>query len=312
MATETAELTAEEQAAAEEIAARGRQSQADAGDRPGSGSMVDFVVGSGTAPCETCGVDVEGATVLVQPDGQQAALPIICARCGADEDDLAMSSVGPGGSRRRPRTIEDWLESIGVNTAKHGHATLDNFDPSDSPAALAAARRFVHEVSMSERHQRVRGLYLVGDPDPAREGHTGHGTGKSHIAVSVIRAIRLARPDLRIVYDAADRLVTKVQDSYSHGTTDGLIDLRAMADVYVLDDLGREKPTADALRVLCTILDEREGKPTAITSNALPHELGARHGDTATWARVETRLGDHVYQFLAVRGPDRRFQSEDA
>lgn len=236
---------------------------------------------------------------------QDVAIPALCPDCLAKDDALEASLDRSARAPTKPRSIEDWLESIGVNTRKHGHASLDNFDTADSPLAGEACRSFVEDVIASGPHDPVRGVYLAGMNED-QPGRTGNGNGKSHLAVGVMRAVRLARPDLSIMFDPADRLVTKVQDSYGTGTTDELIEARKRTGLYVLDDLGREKGTADALRVLCTILDERERAPTVITSNALPEQLAGRYHDEAMWNRVVSRLGDEVYRYVAVRGPDRR------
>lgn len=151
----------------------------------------------------------------------------------------------------------------------------------------------------SGRHDRVQGLYLVGEQT---------GAGKSHLAVAVIRAVYETRSDLSVIFEPADRLVTRVQDTYGSGATDDFIEARAKAALYVLDNLGREKPTMDALRVLVTILDEREGAPTVITSNQLPDELAARHQEGIEWTRIASRLGDHVYSYVRVRGRNRRLR----
>ena len=241
-----------------------------------------------------CGAEVEIAAVII--DGKRLPMPNpVCDTCAETEDreSRAINSTAP-------ISVEDWLDGLGVNTRKHGTATLESFDDSDSPKALTAAQRFVEELVASSQHDRVRGLYFVGEQT---------GNGKSHLAVAIIRAVHEARPDLSVVYDPADRLVTRVQDSYGSGTTDDLIEIRRRADLYVLDDPGREKGTTDALRVLCTILDEREGAPTVITSNALPRELGTRYPNDGMWARVASRLGDAVYRYVAVVGGDRRFLS---
>lgn len=258
--------------------------------------------------CRDCGGPIE-VTVLYRWLASEAdpgayawrrgpVPPVVCDSCERDSERVLNEAFGV--APHTPTDPTDWLRAMGVNTRKHGHATLDNFDATDAPKAIAQARVFVEETAASSKHDRVGGLYLVGRQT---------GTGKSHLAVAIMRAVRELRKDMRIVFEPADRLVTRVQDSYGSGTTDSLIDERATADMYVLDDLGREKGTADALRVLCTILDEREGAPTVITSNALPRELGLRHDDADMWARVASRLGDAVYKYVAVEGMDRRFRS---
>lgn len=225
---------------------------------------------------------------------ERRAPPVMCREC-AEADMRAQERFGV------PVALHDpvaWLKAHGVNTRKHGHATIENFDASDAPHAPAEAKRLLTSVLEAGPHAYVQGLYLVSALT---------GTGKSHLAVGIMRALYEADPQIPMLYEPADRLVRRVQDSYGKGTTDALIQARADATLYVLDDLGREKATDDALRVLCTILDEREGHPTVITSNALPHELGARYPDESTWARVASRLGDNVYRYVAVDGRDRRF-----
>ena len=239
--------------------------------------------------CRRCGEPFDRTVVIIGP----ARLgPSLCLAC---EDEDAASHKAP---TQRVESTEDWLLALGVNTRKHGRATVDNFDPADSPKAALAAREFVVEVQESRVHDRVRGLYLVSSEK---------GTGKTHLAVAIMRAVHERRPDVSVLFDPADRLITKIQDSYGTGTTDSLIEARRKAGLYVLDDLGREKDTTDALRTICTILDEREGAPTVITSNHVPHDLGARHSDADLWARVASRLGDEVYRYVAVEGRDRRF-----
>lgn len=244
-------------------------------------------------PCMICGKSLSLSVLYM--NGKRAPTPgALCFECGVEEE------LHWGPSEARPIDIKDWLRSVGVNTRKHGNATFESFNPTDALRALDAAKAFVDSVVVAGRHDRVRGLYLA---------HENTGTGKSHLAVAAMRAIHERAPGLIIVFDPADRLITRVQDSYGTGTTDALIETRASADVYVLDDLGREKGTDDALRVLATILDEREGAPTIITSNFLPNDLGARYKDNAQWGRVLSRLGDEVYRFVMVNGPDRRFQT---
>lgn len=242
------------------------------------------------ATCPACRKEFERVVVIIGPSRLKARL---CSEC--DTPDARPGIIPP---TRPAESVEDWLAGLGINTRKHGTATIENFDASDAPRAQLAARAFVDETVASGRHDRVRGLYLVSG---------GKGTGKTHLAVGIVREVHRLRPDIDVVFDPADRLIAKIQDSYGKGFTDELISQRAQAGLYVLDDLGREKDTTDALRTLCTILDEREGAPTVITSNYEPDALGARHSDGDLWARVASRLGDRVYRYVGVEGRDRRF-----
>ena len=245
--------------------------------------------------CASCGDDVIVCRLYV--GGSPApTLPVVCDKCQAED-------VASGAAPRRPNDVQDWLHALGVNTRKHGAATLESFDDTHAPKALAAARRFVADTVAAGRHDRVPGLYLV---------HELKGTGKSHLAVAIMRAVHEARPDVGVVYMPADRLIARVQDSYGTGTTDQLIERLRLAHLLVLDDLGREKGTVDALRTICTVLDEREGAPTVVTANGTPAQLATRYSDEGLWDRVASRLGDEVYRYVAVPGPDRRFRGSEA
>lgn len=257
-------------------------------DRPESDLRTEL------CPCRSCGDEVETSVLYV--DGRRApSPPVTCDEClEAEEADLARAGLALVESK--PVDVRDRLRAIGVNTRKHGEANLADFDSDGVP--WQAAKEMATATVGAGRHDRVRGLYLVGDV----------GVGKSHLAVAIMRVVLTEGDGIGVVYDSADRLITKVQDSYGQGTTDELIEKRAAAGLYVLDDLGREKPTADALRVLVTILDEREGAPTVITSNYLPKDLGMRHGNETEWGRVHSRLGDDVYRYVRISGRDRRFR----
>ena len=252
------------------------------------------------AECRDCGVALDVPVMYVpQPDGSDRRIPplaVMCAEC--DADDQAVQGQFSTSPQKPPDTMLDWLRAVGVNTRDHGLATLDSFDDSRSPRALREARQFVRDTIAAGPHDPVAGLYFVGDDK---------GAGKTHLAVGIMRAIHEARPDLTIVFDRVDRLITRVQDSYGTGTTDTLIETRAKADVWIADDLGREKGTADALRTLCTIFDERMKAPTVYTSNCTPRELAPRYSDDQMWARVASRLGDANLRYAEVSGPDRRF-----
>lgn len=256
---------------------------------------------SATRPCRNgCGRPAP-ATVMWHETRSADGFPVMEARKPLPTDCPACEAVherGPQVTADPEASMLDWLDGLGVNTKKHGRATIENFDATHAPQAPVFAGRFVEDALAAGRHDRVDGLYFVGPP----------GTGKSHLGVAILREVHARRPAVSVAYVAVDRLVARVQDSYNSGATDQLIEALKRPHVLLLDDLGREKATPDALRILCTVLDEREGSATIITANYMPDQLVLRHRDTREWARVESRLGDRVYRFVPVDGPDRRFQ----
>lgn len=75
-------------------------------------------------------------------------------------------------------------------------------------------------------------------------------------------------------------------------------------EVLVLDDLGRDKPTDWTLEQLHLVLDERNrfARPTVVTSNLSPEDLGRRIGRQAT-SRL---LGGDVIGGVPAATDDRR------
>jgi len=283
---------------AQEVQALLDHRRAAAQSLPPSMSRPEIDVGLTEAPCRLCG-EPTTVSVVRREGGATASPPVTCQDCL----DAQARAERPEGATTAEPSVIDWLHGLGVNTRKHGEASLDNFDDKHAPRALIAAREFVAETIAAGRHSRVRGLCLVDERK---------GTGKSHLAVAIMRAVHEARPTMRVLYDPADRLISRAQDTYGTGATDAFIEARRLAGLYVLDDLGREKGTEDALRVLCTVLDEREGAPTVITANALPAQLAERYRDASMWERVASRLGDGVYRYVGVPGVDRRFRAQGA
>lgn len=189
------------------------------------------------------------------------------------------------------------LSKIGINVRRHGEATLDNFEPVGSGASKAV-QHFVEDVKEAGTWSNVIGLNLIGPT----------GTGKTHLAVAAIRLLLASGiPPHRILFDRASRLITEIQDTYGTGQTAKVLKKREEALLWVLDDLGAEKATADALRILHDLLDAREGHPNIITSNLTPTELGKRFGAEDGWVRIASRLGSRNFRAIKVEGRDRRF-----
>lgn len=148
--------------------------------------------------------------------------------------------------------------------------SLDNFRPvTGADNALTAAK-----IAATEQ----RGMLLIGRP----------GSGKTHLAVGVLRAIALShvnedprfmqfRSRFVVVPEFLDQLRERIGDA---NVPDPLPELKT-CPLLVLDDLGREKPTewvTDRLYVLVNHRYNRE-LPTVATTNYPLSELADRGYD---------------------------------
>lgn len=230
----------------------------------------------------TCGAEYTCPTV-----GGRRTVPY-CPDCMARVQDDAHELAEP----KADRILVD-LDALGVNVRRHGHLSLD--DLGGSPP-VQAARAFVQATLAAGDWQEVDGLYL----------HGPTGTGKSQVAVSVVRALLEAGVPVRqIVYDRGRAMITQLQDRYGTGTVDEFSERRRRARVWVYEDAGTEKLTADAFRVLEDVLDRREGCPTLITSNYDRETMANRWAEQEGWLRLRSRLAP--YRSVKMDGADRRW-----
>ncbi len=242
-----------------------------------------------TRLCARCEAEFEAVVQIVGPARMAAT---VCNQCRALEE----SEEAAYRASYRPNAASplETLAAIGFNTRKHGHVTLDDMA---GTKAYTFAMQFLENVGAAARHDFVRGLYL----------HGPTGVGKTQIAAAMARSAIEDGYAGRIVFDRARALIDLIQDRYGTGTVGSVIASRREAGLWILDDIGTEKPTPDAFRILEDILDAREGHPTVLTSNFPPSELAEHWAAKDVVGRFRSRIGPQ--NFIAVRldGTDRRF-----
>lgn len=254
--------------------------------------QVSALVKPSVATCRGCGADYEAAMV----GGRM--VPTYCPACMARLDGEPLD-----GERRPWRILED-LDALGLNVQRHGHLTLGphagqpaTLDILGGAPGVEAVRRFVASVLQAGPWRATEPMYLFGPT----------GTGKSQAVFSAVRALLEAGvPRGDIVYDRGRAMVIQLQDRYGTGRVDEFSERRRRARVWVYEDAGTEKLTADAFRIFEDILDAREGRASLMTSNYSREDMANRWADQDGWARLRSRLGP--WTAVEMGGADLRFR----
>jgi DNA replication protein DnaC len=154
---------------------------------------------------------------------------------------------------------------------------LDTFEAiPGTEQALAAAHGIVRDALDDQRVSR--GMVLVGKA----------GSGKTHLAVGILRAIAEAKRDTDetfslfrskfvVVPEFLDTLRERISDPMVRDPLPALME----APLVVLDDLGREKPTEWVTDRLYVLVNRRYNAklPTVVTTNYALSELAQRGYD---------------------------------
>ena len=136
--------------------------------------------------------------------------------------------------------------------------------------------------------------------------HGPNGTAKSCFAGSLAKALMNMSCSVR--WENAKHFISEIQGMYNGRQTDALE--RAYAcKVLVLDDIGKEQPTAYSISMLYELVEQRYGacRPIVVTSNFDRAELCARwaHADRETAEAIVSRLCDNCV-VVEMDGEDRR------
>jgi hypothetical protein len=205
---------------------------------------------------------------------------------------------------------------------RYAGCSFANFDPAENPRALEVCRRYarrfrtridwVEPIFWSDEGHDAEGnpIFELGvevDPKGAepRRGTSGGlilmgpvGTGKTHLAVSIMRA--------RMIGDlvSAIELLDAILKSYRTHETCTQLETARHSELLTLDDLGAEAKGEWAGREILELIGYRyEYKlPVIVTTNASMSMLKSRLG-----ARTVSRLAE-MCEVVPLRGSDHRLR----
>lgn len=188
-------------------------------------------------------------------------------------------------SRTRFETSEnEWLIAAGV-PQNLLHCRFDNWKPRtpEDEDTLAVCRKWASAPTGA--------LLLFG---------SDYGTGKTHLAIAMIRAVHRGR------FLAHYQFLSKLRDTYRNSHAEDIISACIEAPFLVLDDMGTTCGGNDEQSALHRLLDERyaHARPFVLTSNANePAEL-----DELLGGRMLDRLIGYAYSIRTLKGESWRSQ----
>jgi len=140
------------------------------------------------------------------------------------------------------------------------------------------------------------------------------GSGKTHLAIALMREDWIAKPSRRPVFVKAPMMLLEIRKAFSTPPSEqtgdseqAIINRYSTADLLVVDDIGTEKVSDWAIQTLSVIIDQRysEMRRTLVTSNLSLEDLSNRIGD-----RTASRLYG-MSAIVKLSGSDRRMRSAE-
>ena len=248
---------------------------------------------------------IEGLTRNIKPSKNivEEQRNLKCSKCGNTYDyykfsnghefrhgcDCSMIQAGKEAERKRKQKYINSIFSQSTVNGSLKDATVNNYKPQNEKQVYAkkTAIEYVKTFSVD----KPKSLILQGS----------YGTGKSHIAYAIAKAIK--NEGYSVAFMHIPMLMERIKATYNKNaaeTTDELVQLLSNIDLLVLDDIGVEN-TEHTLNKLFSIVDNRVGKNNIFTTNFSDKELN----QNMNWQRINSRM-KHNARTVKVLGDDYR------
>jgi len=230
----------------------------------------------------------------------------VCPLCEGTGWKAVLTASSSGRSERRVTRCDCQLRARAHSLLaaariprRYEHCELTNYD-TDFPGAhpsLAEAHFLASNFAKKCDPRGDKGLLIIGKI----------GTGKTHLAVGILRDLILNRGLACLFYDYRE-LLKEIQNSYNSTVQTTELDvLRPVfeTDVLVLDELGAVKPTEWVWDTVSLILNTRynDNRTTIITTNFEDQPAAGASGSLSP-VRAATRaetLGDRIGERMRSR-----------
>lgn len=239
-------------------------------------------------PVSPCDCDGSGYYLLTVPVGHPEFGKLQRCACGRKADSV-----------RAAARLGDELGDL-------AHCTFDAFDLSRPLAPIwTLANRYYRSLDPlppADRHQAeclteaIQRPLLAAAYDRAwayaicPRGwlclHGAYGGGKSHLAAAI--AHHLVAQGWSVRYRSVPGMLDAIKAGFKDGSSDAVFDDLLMCDLLVLDDLGAQHISGYNYERLFRLINERLHKPTVITTNVHPDDLGDSNDIDA--ARLASRI----------------------
>ena len=225
--------------------------------------------------CHECRYNTKDFTYRRYDNPFLSCIPL-CAKYKTQQEQKRIAKlmgVGGVGERFRSRSFATFQETP------------------ETKAAVTACKRFCDDV---KNNPKAQGLMLMG----------GYGTGKTHLAVAILR--ETAEAGIPGMFVVVPDLLGKMRASFDRkdGKADELVTTAKNAPLLVLDDLGAENPRSWVVELVYVLINHRYEHmlPTVITTNCGGRELEATFG-----RRIVSRLAEMTVP-VNIRAEDYRMR----